>query len=108
MSNPLRRRFLAELWTGLGVVWPILSGLLSLMAVLGVTVALIEGRSLGDGLYFAFVSGLTIGYGDLVPKALMARVLAVSIGLTGILLAGLVAAVGVQALQQALRGTDDP
>jgi hypothetical protein len=38
----------------------------------------------------------------------MARVLAVSIGLTGILLAGLVAAVGVQALQQALRGTDDP
>jgi hypothetical protein len=107
MSNPLRRRFVAEFWTGLGVVWPILSGLLSLMAVLGVTVALIEGWPLGDGLYFAFVSGLTIGYGDLVPKAPMARVLAISIGLTGILLGGLVAAVGVQALQAALRGSSE-
>lgn len=107
MSNPLRRRFRDELWTGLGVVWPILSALLSVMAGLGVTVALIEGWPLGDGLYFAFVSGLTIGYGDLVPKAALARVLAISIGLTGILLAGLVAAVGVQALQAALGGTRD-
>jgi Ion channel len=107
MSNLLRRRFLAELWTRLGVVWPILSFLLSVMAALGVAVALVEGWPLGDGLYFAFVSGLTIGYGDLVPKAPLARVLAVSLGLTGILLAGLVAAVGVQALQAALAGTRD-
>jgi Ion channel len=107
MSNLLRRRFLAELWTGLGVVWPILSFLLSVMAALGVAVALVEGWPLGDGLYFAFVSGLTIGYGDLVPKAPLARVLAVSLGLTGILLAGLVAAVGVHAFQAALAGTRD-
>lgn len=102
MSNPLRRRFRAELWAGLAVVWPILSALLSLMAALGIAVALIEGWTLGDGLYFAFVSGLTIGYGDLVPKATLARALAISIGLTGILLAGLVAAIGVQALNAAL------
>lgn len=102
MSNPLRRRFGAELWAGLSVVWPILSALLSLMAALGLAVALIEGWPLADGLYFAFVSGLTIGYGDLVPKGPLARVLAISIGVTGILLVGLVAAVGVQALQAAL------
>jgi len=105
MSSPLRNRFLAELWAGLGVVWPILSGLLGLMAALGVVVALLEGWPLTDGIYFAFVSGLTIGYGDLVPKAPLARVLAISIGLTGILLAGLVAAVGVQALNAALSDT---
>jgi hypothetical protein len=105
MSNPLRHRFLAELWSGLGVVWPILSGLLGLMAALGVVVALLEGWPLTDGVYFAFVSGLTIGYGDLVPKAPLARVLAISIGATGILLAGLVAAVGVQALNAALSST---
>jgi len=102
MSNPLRNRFLAELWAGLGVVWPILSGLLGLMAALGVVVALLEGWPLTEGAYFAFVSGLTIGYGDLVPRAPLARVLAISIGLNGILLAGLVAAVGVQALNAAL------
>jgi hypothetical protein len=107
MSKYLRRRFLSELWHGLGVVWPILSGLLLFMAALGVSVAIVERWPLADGLYFAFVSGLTIGYGDLVPKAPPARTLAISKGLTGILLAGLVAAVGVHALQAALRAKND-
>ncbi len=108
LSHALRRRFLSGLAHGLAVVWPVLSGLLGLMAVLGILVALVEGWPLTDGVYFAFVSGLTIGYGDLVPKAPLARVLAVSIGLTGILLAGLVAAVGVQALQAAVGGRREP
>ena len=86
MSNPLRRRFGIGLVAGLRIVWPVLSALLALMAGLGVAVALLEGWPLTDGLYFAFVSGLTIGYGDLVPKAPLARVLAISIGLTGVLL----------------------
>jgi hypothetical protein len=104
LSQSLRRRFLSGFARGLRVVWPVLSGLLGLMAALGVVVAWVEGWPLTDGVYFAFVSGLTIGYGDLVPTAPLARVLAISIGLTGILLGGLVAAVGVQALQAALGG----
>jgi hypothetical protein len=102
MAHPLRIAFLQGFWVGIKVVWPILSALLATMAALGVVVALLEGWRLGDGLYFAFVSGLTIGYGDLVPKGPLARMLAVTIGFTGILLTGLVAAVGVQALQAAL------
>jgi hypothetical protein len=107
-SRPLRRRFLTALARGLAVVWPVLSALLGLMAALGVAVAWLEGRPLVDGEYFAFVSGLTIGYGDLVPPAPLARALAVGIGLTGILLAGLVAAVGVQAMQAAVDGRREP
>ena len=106
MHHSMRRRFGTGLLAGLRVVWPVLSVLLALMAGLGAGVAAIEGWPLTEGLYFAFVSGLTIGYGDLVPKAPLARVLAIAIGLTGILLAGLVAAVGVQALQAALRDGD--
>lgn len=79
----MRRQFFAGLWDGIRLVWPILSGLLLSM-------------------YFAFVSGLTIGYGDLVPSEPLSRVLAV-IGFTGILLTGLVAAVGVRALERAAR-----
>jgi len=61
-------------------------------------IGLIEGWSLQDSIYFAFVSGLTIGYGDLAPKTLLTRVLAVMIGVCGVLLTALLAAVAVKAL----------
>jgi hypothetical protein len=99
----VRRLFFLELWNGLKVVWPILSGLLAIMVALGMVIAWREGWHFGDGLYFAFVSGLTIGYGDLVPKHPMSRALAIVIGAHGILLTGLVAAVAVQALGRATR-----
>ncbi len=107
MANPLRRQFGIALLDGLKVIWPIVSALLGLMAVFGMLVATLEGWSLGDGLYFAFVSGLTIGYGDFVPKLPLARVLAVAIGILGILLGGLVAAIDVQALNAALGKGDN-
>lgn len=100
----MRRIFFIELWNGLKVVWPILSGLLAIMVALGLVIAWREGWRLGDGLYFAFVSGLTIGYGDLVPKHPMSRTLAIVIGGTGILLTGLVAALAVRALERATKG----
>jgi len=99
----LRRKFLIELWGGLTVVWPILSGLLLLMALAGVAIGWVEGWPLAESIYFAFVSGLTIGYGDLVPTQPLSRVLAILVGFTGILLTGLVAAVGVRALERAAK-----
>jgi hypothetical protein len=44
------------------------------------------------------VTGLTIGYGDLVPKALLARACAALIGVIGILVIALVSALAVTAL----------
>jgi Ion channel len=103
-SRKLRREFLAGLLTGLSVVWPILSGLLGLIVAAGLVVGLIEGWSVEESIYFAFVSGLTIGYGDLAPKSLLARVLAIFIGVCGVLVAALVAAIAVKALTAATDG----
>ena len=100
----MRRNFKAGLFSGLRVVWPILSALLALIVSLGLVVGLIERWSIQDSLYFAFVSGLTIGYGDLAPKTLVTRTLAVLIGICGVLLTALVAAVAVKAL--GTTGTD--
>jgi len=105
MSQPaeLRRRFLSAFWREVRVVWPILSGLVGAQLVLGLMVGFLEGWRISDAAYFTFVTGLTIGYGDLVPVRLAARLIAVVIGFSGILLTGLVAAVGVRALQEATR-----
>ena len=94
----LRQLFFSELLRGMKVVWPILSGLLAVMLALGIVIGLIEGWSTLDSIYFAFVSGLTIGYGDFAPTLPLARVLAIGIGLTGVLLVGLIVAIAVRAL----------
>jgi len=100
-SGTLRRNFVAGLLTGLRVVWPILSVLLGLIVALGLVVGLLEGWSVHESIYFAFVSGLTIGYGDLAPKSLLTRALAIAIGVCGVLLTALVAAIAVKALTMA-------
>jgi hypothetical protein len=97
----LRWRFLVALWKELRVIWPIVSVLVSGQLLLGMLVGYLESWSLGDSAYFTFVTGLTIGYGDLVPVRLGTRLIALLIGFSGILLTGLVAAVGVRALQEA-------
>jgi Na+-translocating ferredoxin:NAD+ oxidoreductase RnfE subunit len=97
----LRRAFLGGLHTGLRVVWPVLSILLALITVLGLVIGLLEGWSIQESIYFAFVSGLTIGYGDFAPKSLLTRVLAIVIGGCGILLTAVVAAIAVKALTAA-------
>jgi hypothetical protein len=97
----LRRNFAIGLVTGLRVVWPILSVLLVLIVALGLVIGVIEGWSIHESIYFAFVSGLTIGYGDLAPKTLLTRVLAILIGICGVLVTALVAAIAVKALTAA-------
>jgi len=69
------------------------------MAGTGVIVGRIEGWRLDEALYFTFVTGLTIGYGDVTPKHLAGRLLALTIGFAGIVLTGLIAAISVQALR---------
>jgi len=103
-ARTLRREFALGLLTGLRVVWPILSALVGLIVALGLVIGMIEGWSVHESIYFAFISGLTIGYGDLAPKSLLTRTLAVLIGICGVLVTALVAAVAVKALTAA---TDD-
>lgn len=101
--NPVRKRFYQELLAPLPIVWPVFSGLLGVMIGLGLLVAHLEGWRLLDGVYFAFVTGLTVGYGDLTPTLPASRVAAIVIGFIGVLMSALLAAIGVRALQEAGR-----
>jgi len=102
-SREIRRIFFVELFGVVRLVWPILSGVLFAMVGPGLLIGHLEGWRIDEALYFAFVTGLTIGYGDLTPRHVVSRFLAVMIGFAGIVLTGLVAAVSVEALRAAAR-----
>ena len=78
----------------------VLSVLLVIQVSLGAAVGLIEGWGIGKGIYFAFITGLTIGYGDLIPTRPLTQVPAIVIGFCGITLGGLIAALAVNAFQR--------
>lgn len=114
-AKQMRRLFFNALIEQIGVVWPILSGIIAVMVGCGLAIWRIEDWGMGEALYFTFVTGLTIGYGDFTPKHFSARVLALVIGFAGIVLTGLIAAVTVKALNAAdrnvalgSRALDDP
>jgi len=100
----MRRRFLAALGHAIHVTWPVLSIILAVQLALGLLTGFVEGWSVGDAAYFSFVTGFTIGYGDLVPRQALSRVFAIGIGFCGLFLTGLVAAIAVHAMRSALDG----
>jgi Na+-translocating ferredoxin:NAD+ oxidoreductase RnfE subunit len=85
------------------VIWHLRSivfALLNIIVIGAVVIALAEKIRVGDALYFSFVTGLTIGYGDIVVKTIIGRIVALIIGFDGILFTGLVVAAAIRAVQE--------
>jgi hypothetical protein len=101
-SSRVRRRFFGALARAIHIAWPILSVILVLEIALGLLIGVLENWSVGDALYFTFVTGLTIGYGDIVPRQALTRVLTMGIALLGVFFTGLIAGIAVYALRMAL------
>ena len=93
MSTLVRSVFLAQL---------------GLILVGAVVIAAVESKPLGDATYFAFITGLTIGYGDIVPETGPGRIVSVLLVFIGITYTGLVVAVAVKALQEAVQEAKSP
>jgi hypothetical protein len=86
-------------------VWKVKTVILALIALVvagAAAVTLIEKMPFADTLYFAFVTGLTIGYGDIVAKTPFGRLIALLIGFIGILFTGLMVAILVFAVRESL------
>jgi uncharacterized membrane protein len=69
-------------------------------------ISYLEKLPFGDALYFALITGLTIGYGDIVVKTPAGRILAVLIGFIGVLFSGLIIAIAVRALRETVEGLE--
>ena len=58
---------------------------------------------LGQGIYFAFITGLSIGYGDISPKTGWGCVVSVGIGMIGMIFVGMTVAIATRALADVTR-----
>jgi len=101
MFTSFARHFFRAIWH----VKAVILMLVALMLAGAGAVALVEKMPFKDTLYFAFVTGLTIGYGDIVVKTPFGRLVAILIGLVGILFTGLMVAVLVLAVRDSYEET---
>jgi voltage-gated potassium channel len=90
-------------------IWHVRAVILVLIALImagAAAVTLVEKMPFADTLYFAFVTGLTIGYGDIVMQTPVGRLVAILIGLIGILFTGLMVAVLVHAVRESFEESE--
>ena len=93
-------RFNIKFW---GMIWHMGSANLVVFVLIVINswaISYLEKLPFGDALYFALITGLTIGYGDIVVKTPVGRILAVLIGFIGVLFSGLIIAIAVRALRE--------
>jgi voltage-gated potassium channel len=95
------RSFMREVVALLAVIKEIVVLLLCALVVLTMILAAVEDLSFRDAIYFAAITGLTIGFGDITPSTPMGRLVVIIIGLLGIVFTGIVVALVNRALAYA-------
>ena len=95
--------FLKILLWGLYLVAPVIILLLSTILILGLVAGRIERWQKFDSLYWALITALTVGYGDIRPVQRSSRMISIVIGTLGIMLAGILVAITVEATSVAFR-----
>lgn len=95
-------RFNMHFWK---IIWRIRSVIATLILIIvsgALLISIMEQLPFGKALYFSFITGLTIGYGDIVANTVAGRIISILLGVVGILFAGLVVAAAVYATQRAV------
>ena len=74
-------------------------GVLLLLIVLSAfVISSLENINLSDAIYFAFITGLSIGYGDISPGTTIGKFVSIGIGFIGMLFIGITVAIANRAL----------
>jgi voltage-gated potassium channel len=80
---------------------PLLVFFIVLISFIGYLIGKIEGWSIGESLYHAFINATTVGYGDFRPSRKSSRILAIVLAFVGIVLAGMVVAIALHSADYA-------
>ena len=92
------REFIGTFLHHASCIREVIGTLVLLIVVAGVAFSKAESIRLSDGVYFAFITALSVGYGDISPRTTIGRIVSVGIGLMGILFVGITAAIATRAL----------
>jgi voltage-gated potassium channel len=87
---------------------PILLSLITVIILLALIVGHKEGWSTFDSIYWAFITGFTVGYGDIRPLTRLSKILAILIAWTGIMFTGVIVAATVTATSSAIKDNLQP
>lgn len=98
--------FSKAFWIILWHSFPIWGGITILISLMGFIIAgLEEDLSLSSALYFAWVTGTTVGYGDITPTTTATRILAIIVAIMGIMFTGIVVAIAIEAAKIAVENS---
>lgn len=90
-------QFLRTFFTLLLALTPIWGVLAVIISTLGIFIGILEGIGWRDGLYFGWITGVTVGYGDIVPTRALTKFLSVVIGIIGIINTGIFVSIALNA-----------
>lgn len=96
-------RFMRHLFKIMHFIRGILLAFVILLLLCVVVVSVAENMSFGQAVYFILVTALTIGYGDVTPDTTLGKIASVAAGLFGLMITGIVVAVAVKALTEAVK-----
>jgi len=87
-------------------IFPVWGGMAILISLMGIVIAQLEEElSFSDALYFSWVTGTTVGYGDLTPTTGNTRVLAIIVAIMGIILTGTIVSIAIEAAKIAVENS---
>jgi len=98
--------FLWNLGAVLVHVLPLFLGLGLIIATLSILIGRRERWTLGDSLYFGFITALTVGYGDLRPTTGVNKLLAIVLALFGLITSGILVAIAVEVVSMTFQAHD--
>ncbi len=106
LFSGLTLTFLREFFRGIWLTFPMLASLAVIITLLGLVVGRRESWPLFESFYWSFITGTTVGYGDLRPEKRSSRALAIVVALLGLTFTGILIAVAVHAATLALTAHD--
>lgn len=89
--------FLHIFFWAIYLIAPLLMFLSFIVIILGQIVSRIEKWSKFDGLYWAFITATTVGYGDIRPLKKTSKILSIVIAFIGIMFTGIIVAITLNA-----------